>query len=167
MPKSMLRQPAIAFALAVCLPCVALAADKEPPADPKAKIEFRWLSATPVPDLTEKEGIQTTCGPESMYPHLRPVLTQADVATATCSEHDFTSSGLGVLYTVEFRFTDKAREKLVRDSGDRPTRELAVFVDGAYSGAWYFRQAEAEDFKPLAGFIASKSQAERIVAACK
>lgn len=167
MQNSMLRQLAIAFALAVCLPCVALSADREPPAEPKAKIEFRWLSATPAADLTEKEGIQTSCGPELMYPHLRPVLTHADVAAALCKEHDFTASGLGVLYTVEFRFTDKAREKLVRDSGDRPTRELAVFVDGAYSGAWYFRQAEAGEFKPLAGFISSKSQAERIVAACK
>ncbi len=58
---------------------VAQPADK-PPA--KAVVEFRWLEHSPDKALTEDKGIQTTCGPELMYPHKKPalVLTPAEVA---------------------------------------------------------------------------------------
>ncbi|HMP01647.1 MAG TPA: hypothetical protein PKD86_11110 [Gemmatales bacterium] len=146
--------------------CLPDAAGHEPPVKSKAKVEFRWLEVRSVRGLTDDMGIQTTCRPELMYPHVKPVLTNPDVAGTTMTEHDFSTSGLGVLYIVELRLTDKAREKLVKEAGDRPSVELAVFVEGSYSGAWYFRKAEAAEFTPSAGFI-PKAEAERIVEACK
>jgi len=163
----MARCARAALWLVACSVVVTSTLRGEPPAQPKAKVEFRWLAAKPVKGVTEEKGIQTTCGPELMYPYTKPVLTNADVAGTTLTKHDFSKSGLGELYTVEFRLTDAARATLVKEAGDQPTMELAVFVDGRYSGAWYFRKVEAARFTPLAGFMRSKAEAERIVEACK
>lgn len=138
----------------------------EPPVKPKAKIEFRWLSAKPIDGVTDEKGIRTTCGPELMYPYAKPVLTHADVAGTFLKKHDFTGSGLGEQYSVEFRLTGAGLNKLVNEAGDRAL-ELAVFVDGRYWGATCFRKAETNKFTPMAGFMASKVEAERIVEACK
>lgn len=157
----MSRPLQIAWSLTVCLAAVAVARAQEPAA-PKPKVEFRWLAATPAKGVTEEKGIQTTCGPELLYPHLRPVLDAADVAGAASREYDL--GNLGVQHLVEFRLTDAARAKLVKAAGDRPLMELAVFVDGRYRSAWYFRKAEAASFAPVAGSF-TKAEAGRVVAA--
>jgi hypothetical protein len=68
--------------------------------NPRAKVEIKWLAAKPVKGVTQEKGIQTTCGPELLYPHLEPVLTNADLASATFKEHDLTKNGLGLMYSV-------------------------------------------------------------------
>ena len=55
----------------------------------------------------------------------------------------------------------------VPDCGRRGARALAVFADDTYWGLSYFRKASATTFTPHAGFISSRTTAQRIVAACQ
>lgn len=139
----------------------------QPVEKPKAKVEFRWLEDRAIKDLTDDKGFQTTCGPELSYPHKKPVLTNADVAEATLKNHGSIMGLSGDHYTITFRLTDSAKKKLMKESGDAAYRELAVFADGKYWGTAVFRKAEVDRFEPFAGFINSKAEAERIVAACR
>lgn len=150
--------------IAVCFVVASPILRGDPPAKPKVDVEFRWLAAKPVKGVTWEKGIETTCGPDLLYPHTKPTLTNADIAGADLVVVDFTRNGLGVMYMIDFRLTDKAREKLVKEAGNRSSAELAVFIDGSYRGAWYFQKAQADKFKPSAGFFYSKESAERIVA---
>ena len=134
----------------------------------KARLQFRWLAEKPVKGLTEEKGIQTSCGPDLLYPHLKPVLTGADVAEATLKQHDFSKSGLtGEHYSVNFRLSDAARKKLVDEAGDRASMLLAIFVDGRYWGTGHFQKARADRFTPSAGFFSSRAEAERAVEAAR
>lgn len=163
----------IALGLAVCVTIVVTTHAQEPRKEEKAKVEkakveFRWLASKPAKGITEEKGIQTTCGPELLYPHLKPALTNADVDGTILKQHDFSQSGLGKeLYTVDFQLSEAARKKLLTEAGDQPVMQLATFVDGKYWGTGIFRKADAAKFTPTAGFISSKTEAERIVEACK
>ena len=144
-----------------------VAQDKEK-APAKAKIEFRWLLFKAEKGVTEEKGLQTTCGPELMYAKLKPVLTNADVAGTTLKHHDLSKNGLGKdQYSVTFDLTKDARKTLVKDLGEAVDGQLAIFVDGKYWGTGYFKSADAESFKPFAGLMTSKAEAERMVDACK
>lgn len=141
---------------------------KDPPPPRKAKVEFRWLAAKPVKGFTEETGIQTSCAPHLLYPHLKPVLTSADVAEAVLRKHDFSKNGIpGDLYSVDFRLTDAARMTLVKEAGEQPSMLLAIFVNGRYLGTGHFEKDRADRFTPTAGFMNSKEEAEGIVEAIK
>lgn len=139
----------------------------QPVEKPKVKVEFRWLEDRPMKDLTDAKGFQTTCGPELSYAHKKPVLSNIDVAEATIKNHGSIMGLSGDHFTITFRLTDSAKKKLIKESGDAAHRELAVFADGKYWGTAIFRKGEANQFEPFAGFINSKAEAERIVAACR
>ena len=90
----------IALGLAVCSACAPAAAGREPPAAPKAVVEFRWVEDRRIEGVTEDKGFQSSCDPKSIvYMHKKPalVLTAADVTEAPLSTHDFRGSGSGVV----------------------------------------------------------------------
>lgn len=105
----------VAF-LVVALSAVAQQPADKPPA--KAVVEFRWLENSPDKDLTEDKGIQTTCGPELMYPHKKPVLTNADVAAAEAKNHGQVMGLKGDHFTVTFKLSDAAMKALAASAGD-------------------------------------------------
>lgn len=151
--------------------CLALALSPAGAQDPKpkerAKIEIKWLAAKPVKDLTEAKGIQTTCGPELLYPHLEPVLTNADLASATFKEHDLTKNGLSLLYSVEYTVKAASRKKVVAGLGDAKVGQLAIFVDGRYWGTGIVRAGQIDEYKPFAGMMNNRAEAERAADAPK
>lgn len=154
----------LAMALAAA---TAVAPAAGPAARPKAKVEFRWLETEPVKGLTEEWGVPVMCGPVLMYPHKQPVLTGKDVAEARLSKTDLSSSGLpSELYMVNLHLTEQARKTLVA-ACEKPERALVVLVDGKSWGVRYFRKGEAAEFVPQAGFLSSRTEAMRIVEACK
>ncbi len=159
-----LMRVAVAFVVVASAVVAQQPADK-PPA--KAVVEFRWLENSPDKILTEKEGIRTTCGSELMYPHKKPVLTNADVFWAEAKNHGQVMGLKGDHYMITFRLTNAAQLTLAASAGDVKVKELAVFVDGKYWGTSIYRPGKAADHVPHAGFISSKAEAERIVAAFK
>jgi hypothetical protein len=154
--------------LAVFSTTLPAAAEEAPPARPQAKIAFHWLEDRPIPDLTEAEGIRTTCGEDLSYLHKEAILTGRDVARSELKEHDFSAAGLpGKMYTVDMHLTPTAREKLAAAVGDGGQKWLAVMVDGVYQGAWVFERTQSATFVPMAGFLSSRGEAERIVDGCQ
>lgn len=154
--------------LAVLSLTAARAAADEPAAKPKAKIELRWLEGKAIKGLTQDKGIQTTCGDQLSYPHLKAVLTNKDIAGARMTENDFSKNGLpGTHIMIDFQLTEAARKTLIAEVGAASGKELAVFVDGRYWGTSNFQKASAATFAPHCGFINSKELAERIVEAVK
>lgn len=157
----------IRFALfAMCL-ALAQARAQEPKAEAKAKIEIKWLAAKPEKGVTQEKGIQTTCGPELLYPHLAPLLTNADLASAKFNEHDWTKSGLGRLYSVGFTLKAESRKKVVAGLGDQTVGQLAIFIDGHYWGTGIVRAGKIDEYQPFAGLMNSRADAERAAAALK
>lgn len=137
-----------------------------PPANPKAKIEFRWLADEPIKGVTEEKGIRTSCYPELSYPYIKPILTTVDVESTDLHQVDF--SGMGKpQYSVTLKLTEAARKKLATEAGDRPVMVLATYVDGRYAGAGFLRKGESASFAPSAGFFPDKADADRIIEACK
>jgi hypothetical protein len=158
----------IALWLASCAAAVPPAQGEEPRGRLKPKIEFRWLESTHIQGVTEDWGVQMTCAPERSYPHKTAVLTAKDVAEARLCQADFSSSGLpSELYMVSFRLTEQAKKKLVEECGDATERMLVVLVNNQSWGVRFFRKAEAANFEPQAGFTSSKSEAKRLIDACK
>jgi len=161
----MARLIPFATALVVAFTLLASAPAQEP-AQPKARVEFRWLEAKPVKGLTQEKGIQTTCGDELSYPHLVPALTNKDVALTVLKNHDFSAAGLpGDHFTVTFHLTGPAKQALVAACRDKQGGVLAIYAEGRYWGTANFQKARADDFAPSAGFIPSRAEAERIAAA--
>lgn len=138
---------------------------KRPATVRKAKVEFRWLEANPVEGLTSQKVKMSCAEDDYRYAHIKPVLTHTDVAKARMSKLDY--PGLGVLYSVHFRLSRGAQEKLVKACPENEVRMLGVFVDGKDAGAWVFRPTSVNKFRPMAGFRKSKTWAEQIVAACE
>lgn len=158
------------FALfGMCLAALPLAGAQEPKpeAKAKAKIEIKWLAATPTKGVTQEKGIQTTCGPELLYPHLEPLLTNADLASAKFNEHDWTKSGLGQLYSVGFTLKAESRKKVAAGLGDQQVGQLAIFVDGRYWGTGVVRAGQIDEYRPFAGLMNNRADAERAADALK
>ena len=155
----------LAAKVASCLAAAAVC--EEPKPDPKARIAFRWLEGRSIKGVTEIKGIQTTCGDELSYPHLQPILTHRDVATARVRRHDLARTGLpSPQFDVVLQLTPQAIQKLADASGNASCRELAVFVDGEYWGTTFFRKSSMNEFVPTAGNSLSRGWAKRVVAAC-
>jgi hypothetical protein len=131
--------------------------------DHAGTVEFRILARDAVDGVTRQKGIQTSCGGDLAYPHLKPILTHADVASARMKKHFF--AGMRQ-HTVTFQLTAEAKRKLADACSDAGAGELGVFVEGNYAGSWIFRKAKIGRFAPMAGFLPSEDQAQRIVAAC-
>jgi hypothetical protein len=132
-----------------------------------AKVEFRWLEPYPVKDLTKDKGLRTTCGPELMYPHKVPVLTNKDILAADFETHNVVMGIAGDHYLISFHLTDGARKKLTAAVGDEPVKELAIFLDGKYWSTAPFQKAKVATYLPQAGYFKSKPDVERIVTSFK
>lgn len=166
---------ALLLTLALALPAAAqttVVQPMSPPAADKpkepAKIEFRWLEEVAIEGVTDAKGIINSCGGEPKFPRLKPVLTNADIASAKATHVEFAMSDIpGENHTIDFEFTKDARAKLVEDLGNDSGRELAVFIDGKYWGTGFFKKSEAATYKQIAGFIPTKAETERILAAVK
>ena len=167
--------------LASCLVCVPSGMSQESPSKSKVAVELRWVESKPIEGVTEEEGIQTSCDPDSlMYPHKKPamVLTSAEVKEASLANHDFSRNGLSRSnYMVTIHLTKEAREKLAATCKSDKTQMLTVVVDGEYWGVHRYEkdktkpfvpwQARAETFLPQVGFFSSMAEAHRLVNALK
>lgn len=151
-----------------------------PSATAKAKVDIRWVEAERIDGITEDEGFQSSCDPDSIvYAHKEPalVLTAAEVVEARLTEHDFTESGLSIVYMVDIHLTDAARESLAATCAGEETRMLTIMIDGRHWGVHRYEkdknmqfvpeQAQAESFLPSVGFFSSRAEAERLVEALK
>lgn len=149
-------------------------------ASPKTKVELRWVESKPTEGLTEVEGFQTSCDPDSkMYPHLKAALqiTSAEVTEVKVKRHDFTKSGSGVQHMVAFHLTQDARDKLAATCEGKETKYLTAMIDGKPWGLFRYEkdkekpfvpeQCRAATFLPEVGFFASSFQAERVASAAK
>lgn len=147
---------------------------------PKAKIELRWVESKPIEGLTEKEGFQTSCDPDSiMYPHLKPALpiTAAEVTEVKVKRHDLTKSGSGVQHMVAFHLTKDAREKLAATCEGNEMKLLTVMIDGKPWGLHRYEKdkdkpfvpasCRAESFLPEVGFFSSSYEAQRVAQGAK
>ena len=158
----------VLFFLAICATTTLPALADEPQELAAAKIAFHWLENAPIAEVTREEGFRTTCGDELSYAHLTPILTNEHVASAVLSEHDFSSAGIrGAQFSVKLHLTPEARQTLIDSLGDAPDGVLAIFVENRYWGAGYFRTESASTFVPMAGYLTSRADAQRIVDACE
>ena len=140
---------------------------QEPVVKPKAKIEFRWVEDNPIKDVTEENGI-IAWEDDLMYLHKDVILTSKDVSEAILSKNDLTANGIGVVYSVKLLLTDEAKQKLAMAIEKSGGKRLAVVVDGNIRGATFFKDKATMDANiPSAGFLSSKSEADRIVEATK
>ena len=137
----------------------------EEPAKPKVTVEFRWIEPQVVEGVTEDKGHPVVCDGKDWFAHLKPVLTSRDIAAAKVTHLNFANNDQ---YAVEFTLANGAAKKLAEACGDKPGRHLTVYVNGHWYGTSYFDKAKPEEFSPpLAGFILSKTHAERILEASK
>lgn len=168
----------IGFCLAASLVILAQVHAQQTP--PKAQVELRWVESKPTKDLTEEEGYQTSCDPDSiMYPHKKPalVLTAAEVTEVRVKRHDFSKSGSGVQHLVAFHLTKEAREKLAAACDGDDTKYLTVMVDGKPWGLHRYEKdkakpfvpesCRAETFLPAVGFFSSHAEAQKVANAVK
>lgn len=158
--------------LALCSVVVAGALGDEPPARPKARVEFRWLESKPIPGVTEEKGIHVSESDVLSYPHKKPILTNEDIVEVRVSKTDFSRSGglatdrTLVHYMLHFHLTPAALGKLAENCGKSGEKMLTASVDGRHCGApFYIRSRDKANFVPYAGFFTSKSEVKRILAA--
>lgn len=167
----------IVLALTVFSASVMAIAGQESRAQPKMKVEFRWVETKRIEGLTEDKGFQSSCDPKDIvYPHQKPalVLTAAEVAEARLTTHHIAN---GEHHLVTLHLTKAARERLAAACEGNAMRLLTVVVDGKYWGVHRFEKdkdkpfvpaaARAETFTPAVGFFSSKAEAERLVDALK
>jgi hypothetical protein len=147
----------------------------------KAKVELRWVEQQKIEGLTEDEGYQSSCDPDSIvYPHKKPalILTSAEVREAELTHHDLSRNGLSAQnYMVKLHLTKEARKKLAASVEGDGMRLLTVVIDGKTWGLHRYEkdpekpfvpdQARAESFTPSVGFFSSKGDALRLVNAVK
>lgn len=143
---------------------------------PQARVELRWVEGKPIPGVTEAEGFQSSCDPDSLvYLHSKPalVLTSAEVASTQHTHHDFSRNGLSSEnYMVTLHLSKGARETLLAACDDQKMRLLTVLVDGRRWGVSRYEpdpdkpfvpdQARAKTFTPQVGFFSSRAAAERL-----
>ncbi len=145
--------------------CLAVPSAGQEPAKPKVTVEFRWIEPQVIKGVTEDKGHPIVCGGKDWYAHLQPVLTSKDIATAKLTHLNIANNDQ---YAVEFTLSKGAAKKLAEACGDAAGRTLTVYVDGHWTGASYFDKAKpGKFFPPMAGFMLSKTQAERILEASK
>lgn len=147
------------------LSCLASPSAGQELAKPKATVEFRWIEPQILKGVTEEKGHPIVCGGKDWYAHLKPVLTNKDIATAR-----LTHLRLGEVeqHGVEFTLAPGAVKKLTDACGDAPGRWVTVYHDGRWWGASYLEKARPGNFSPpMAGFMLSKAAAEQIVEASK
>jgi hypothetical protein len=118
---------------------------------PRAAVELRWVEAKPIARVTESEGYQTSCDPDSvMYLHLMPTLTltSAEVLRVELKEIDLSGSGRGrTNFMVAFQLTKEAREKLAAmTEGKKGTQYFTVIVDGK---PWGLQRNEPDPETPF------------------
>jgi len=142
---------------------------EQPAPKGEPKVEFFWVEGKPQEGLTQTKGLQTSDDPnELVYIHLKPILTAKDVASTKMTNSDLSKNGLpGDHFMINFELTKEAKDKLIAGCGEAEARSLVVFADDHYWGLSYFRKAAAATFTPHAGFISSRTTAERIVQACQ
>lgn len=158
--------------LALCSVVVAGAFGDEPPARPKAKVEFRWLESKPIPGVTEENGIHISESDVLSYPHKQPILTNEDIVEVRVSKTEFNRSGglatdhTLVHYMLHFHLTQAALDKLAATCGKSGDKMLVASIDGRKWGApYYLKSRDKANFVPYAGLIPSKSEVKRILAA--
>lgn len=177
----MLRYLSIGLALWMGMLGSSIARGEQPPAGSKARVELRWVETKQVADLTEAEGFQSSCDPDSIvYPRRKPalVLTAVEVAEARLTNHDFSKSGLSrANYSVDLTLTKEARTKLAAACEGNQMRLLTVVLDGHYWGLYRYEKdakapfvpeaARAESFAPSVGYFSNMADAQRLVDAVK
>jgi hypothetical protein len=160
-----LRAAARAGVLLAVVSCLAAPSSGGEPAKPAVVVEFRWIEPQVVKGLTENKGAPIVCDGKDWYAHLTPVLTSKDIAAARLTHLHIANADQ---YSVEFTLTDGARKKLAEACGDALGRMLTVYVNGRWYGSSYFDKAKPEKFRPpSAGYMLSKTHAERILQASK
>lgn len=154
-----------AGAVVALVACFAASSVGQEKAKPKLAVEFRWIEPQAVKGLTEDKGHPIVCDGKDWFAHLKPVLTNQDIATAKLTHLNIANNDQ---YAVEFTLSKAAAKKLVAACGDAPGRHMTVYVNGHWYGASYFNKAKPEEFSPpMAGFMGSKALAEQILAASK
>lgn len=157
-----LLRTGVVLAFAACLPGPSAGQEA---ATPKITIEFRWIEPRATKGLTEDTGKPIVCGGKDWFAHRKPVLTGKDIATAKLTHLHFANVDQ---YAVEFTLTKGAAKKLAEACGDAAGRTLTVYVNGQWYANTYFDKAKPEEFSPpIAGYMLSKADAERILAATK
>lgn len=149
---------------------------QDPPAQPKVKVELRWVETKHVDGLTDEKGYQSGYTPKDIvYPHKKPamVLTTAEVAEARLTTHDYRKSGSGIHYTVTLQLTQEARDKLAATVEGTEMRLLTVRVGEKYWGLRRYEkdkdkkfvppQAQADKFDVSIGYFSSETEAQRLV----
>src|SRR5688500_8754176 len=97
-PETTMTVPVrVALVLAVCVAGgLVPAQEKKEPAAANSHVQFRWMESKHIPGVTEAKGVQTSCDPDDLsYPHLKPVLTVKDIASATLKYYDLRASNIG------------------------------------------------------------------------
>src|SRR5687767_10005953 len=120
----MARYARVALVLAACAAGGLVPAqeknEKKEPAAPNSRVQFRWMEPKPVEGVTEAKGVQTSCDPDDLsYPHLKPVLTVKDIASATLKYYDLRKSNIGEQWDVKFQITEEGRKRLVDEAGGK------------------------------------------------
>ncbi len=178
--KAMTWYMRVALAWTVCLACTSSLVAQEPPTKPKAKIELRWLEDKRIEGLTEDKGIKVSCDPNGIaYRHKKPALalTAADIDEVSLKKHDWSASGIGILYSVTLHLKTETREKLAATCESNETRYLTIVVDNKSWGADRYEkdkskplialECRAETFTPTIGYFSSETEAQRLVDAFK
>lgn len=179
--ETMIARRRISLALGLAVTAVANLLGQEAASSPKAKVELRWVESKPIEGVTQAEGYQTSCDPDSiMYPHKKPalIITAAEVTKVKLSNSDFSKSGLSKSnYMVAFHLTKEAREKLAASTEGNEMKFLTVMIDGKPWGLTRYEkdkdkpfvpeQCRAESFLPEVGFFSSQFEANRVANAAK
>ena len=154
----------IMLLLVACTTGSLIASEQESSDDTKVIIEFRWIEDSPIQDLTDPKGIPVSCGGKLAYLHSKPVLTSQDITRAVLHRHNFLVGGRPFdLFTIDLQLSDEAREKLAMATGEHEEKRLAIVINGEYLGTNFVQRSRIPDFVPSAGFISSKTKAERIL----
>src|SRR5262245_26079158 len=134
-------------ALPLCLTCIALAVAQKPNDRPKVKVEFRWAEESPTAGLTENKGVDLSCSEKKAYLHIKPILTNPDIATARSRR------GSGVFddkFLIEVNLTREAAKKMAKSSAENLNKPLVILVDGKIVAAMVVK-AKLSDFVPITG----------------
>ena len=133
---------------------------------PGVKVEFYWSETRFVPGLTGDNGFPFGEGGERVYPHVKPILTNEDVVSATVSKLEFPDSKQApVQYSVSFTLTKEARKRLADTCDKRGDGLIAAFVDGEHrSTSYYLKQRDETQFSPRWGYTLSRAKIDQIVA---